>query len=142
MVQEAYLLLGGQHPDFRQAAVCRVLANECRVLVCCPQMWGAYRCAAGFLLLVMLVPAFGPVVMPCAAQPQGTHCVRKAISSHAAMSCHHAMGQTHPTRAESSQGQPEGELLQASFEAANLGKCCQSHCCCGATTSEWAQPAS
>src|SRR5208337_256683 len=48
--RKQYLLLGGQHPDFRQAAVCRVLANECRVLVCCPQMWGAYRCAAGFLL--------------------------------------------------------------------------------------------
>ncbi|MGA9496520.1 MAG: hypothetical protein WBV41_11720 [Terriglobales bacterium] len=79
----------------------------------------------------MLVPAFGPVAMPCAAQPQGAHCVRKAMSSHAAMPCHHAMAPLN-----------EGELLQASFEAANPGNCCQSHCCCGATTSEWAQPVS
>jgi hypothetical protein len=44
------------------------------------------------------------------------------------MPCHHAMAQPQP---------PE-----ASFQVSNNDNCCQYHCCCGATTSEWAQPVS
>jgi hypothetical protein len=44
--------------------------------------------------------------------------------------CHHAM-----TRSKG----PQPESSESSFQADD--KCCQNHCCCGATTSEWAQPA-
>src|SRR5208283_4864324 len=95
-------------------------------------MWGASRWTAGFLLLVMLAPAFGPLAMAQCAQPAAMRCCTRqsAQSAPPAMPCHHAMAQ--PSRSESS---------EASFQA-NNGNCCQSHCCCGATTSEWAQPAS
>jgi hypothetical protein len=101
-----------------------------------PQMWGASRWTARFLLLVMLVPAFGPMAMPCAALPQAMHCMRRPVSAHAAqptMPCHHAMAQSEP---------PQRESSETSFQPANNDNCCQNHCCCGATTSEWARPAS
>ncbi len=98
-------------------------------------MWGAYRWAARFLLLVMLAPAFAPMAMPCAALPQAMHCVRRPMSGQAeqpAMHCHHAMAQSKPA---------EPEKSPVSFQAAT--DCCANHqCCCGATTSEWARPAS
>jgi hypothetical protein len=99
-------------------------------------MWGVSRWTARFLLLVMLAPAFGPLAMACSAQPATMHCMRQSSSSPAhaalpAMPCHHAM-------AESKGPQPESS--ETSFQADD--KCCQNHCCCGATTSEWAQPAS
>jgi hypothetical protein len=94
----------------------------------------------------MLVPAFGPLAMAYCAQPQAMHCMRQSMSGHAAsghaasahaaqpeMPCHHAMAQSKPVQAESS---------ETSFQPANNDNCCQNHCCCGATTSEWAQPAS
>jgi hypothetical protein len=81
-------------------------------------------------MLVMLVPAFGPMAMPCAASPVATRCVRQAISAQPAMPCHHATAQS----------LSESAPFEASFRAVN--NCCQDHCCCGATTSEWAQPAS
>jgi hypothetical protein len=94
-------------------------------------MWGVYRWAARFLLLVMLAPAYEPLAMACAVRPEAMHCVRQPMSAHSAqpaMPCHHAMAQSKAT-------QPD-----ASFQA--TGNCCDHHCCCGATTSEWAQPAS
>jgi len=110
-------------------------------LLSCPQMWGAYRCAAGFLVLVILVPAFGPLAMPCAALPQAMHCMRRPVSAQTAsgqaaserpaLPCHHTMAQP-----------PPGESSEASYRAADDGNCCRNHCCCGATTSEWARPAS
>lgn len=49
------------------------------------------------------------------------------------MPCHHAMAEASPERkAESS------EPSVANNAANNKGGC-QNHCCCGATTSEWAQ---
>jgi len=89
----------------------------------------------------MLVPAFAPMAMPCAALPQAMHCMRRPVSSRAAqpvMHCHHAMAQSKPPQPESSQV----EFSETSLQAANDDDCCQHHCCCGATTSEWAQPAS
>ncbi len=115
------------------------------------QMWGASRWTARFLLLVMLAPAFGPLAMAHCAQPQAMHCMRQSMSGHAAsghaasahaaqpaMPCHHAMARSEPPQPESS----PVESSETSFQPANNGNCCQNHCCCGATTSEWAQPAS
>ncbi len=104
-------------------------------------MWGASSWTAGFLVLVMLVSSFGPLTMACAAPPGAMHCIRKAVSGPPAqpvMPCHHAMAQSKPPRSESS----PVKSSEASFHASNDGNCCQNHCCCGATTSEWAQPAS
>jgi len=89
----------------------------------------------------MLAPVIGPMALPCAALPQAMHCMRQSMSGHAAsehaaqpaMPCHHAMAQTEPLQPESS---------ETSFQPASNGNCCQNQCCCGATTSEWAQPAS
>jgi hypothetical protein len=95
-----------------------------------PQMWGTFRWAARFLLLVMLAPAYQPLAMACMVRPDATHCMRVPASVQTAtpaMPCHHAMAQSHAPQ------------LEASFEAS--GNCCDHHCCCGATTSEWAQPA-
>jgi hypothetical protein len=90
-----------------------------------------HRWIARLLLLVMLVPAFGPLVLARADQPEAMHCMRKpAQSVPPAMNCHHGMAQT-----------PAQEALEKSFRA--LDGCCQNHDCCrGLKTSEWARPAS
>jgi len=97
-------------------------------------MWGS-RWAAAFLMFVMLVPVFGPLAMPCAALPVPTHCMRRPLSAHTpqpSMPCHHAMAHSRI---------PQPESSPSAFQAAN--SCCHDHgCCCGATISEWAQPAS
>jgi len=90
------------------------------------------------LLLVMLVPAFGPLAVACAARPMAMHCMRQPVSGQAAQSampCHQAMGQA-PAESESSKAGSSETSVQAIAE----GNCCHSHCCCGATTSEWARP--
>jgi len=96
-------------------------------------MWGVYRWAARFLLLVMLAPAYTSVAMACAAPPKGMHCTRARTSApQPAMPCHHAMLQSTAPPSESSEN---------SLRAAD--NCCQDHRCCGCvTTSEWAHPAS
>jgi hypothetical protein len=105
-------------------------------------MWGASRWTARFLLLVMLVSSFGPLTMACAAPPGAMHCMRKAVSG-PPMQCHHAMAQSKPHGSESSPVKSSaGKSTETSFQATNDGNCCPNHCCCGATTSEWAQPAS
>ena len=113
-------------------AVCWVLATGYRVLLFFLAMWGS-RWTAGFLLLVMLAPAFGPVAMARVAPPEAMHCMRQPVAGHSAqpaMPCHHGMAPA--TQADTS---------DASFQAVN--GCCQNHDCCrGATTREWAQPAS
>jgi hypothetical protein len=107
-------------------------------------MWGAFRWTARFLLLVMLAPAYGPMAMACSAQPQAIRCMRQPLSAsmspsmaaHAArpgMPCHQSMAQSKA---------PQSESSEPAFQATHDGSCCPNHCCCGATTSEWAQPAS
>ena len=101
------------------------------------QMWVAYRWTASrwtarCLLLVMLVPAFGPLAM---AQAGAMHCLRPMASTETAspeMPCHHAMAHPHPTVSKAS---------DVSLQAGD-SNCCANHCCCGAFTSEWAEPAS
>jgi hypothetical protein len=98
-------------------------------------MWGSARWTAKLLVLVMLAPCFGPLAVACTARPQSTHCMRQPLSgdmAHPAMQCHHAMAQSQPSQPEAS---------PAAFRAGD--DCCANHhCCCGATTSEWARPAS
>lgn len=91
-----------------------------------------HRWTAKFLMLVVLVPIFGPIAMAQCAQPGASHCTRQPMAAQPAMPCHHAMAQSKPSQPETSE----------SFQASNDGNCCHDHCCCGATTSEWAHPAS
>jgi len=95
-------------------------------------MWGAYRWTARCLLLVMLVPAFGPMTMAQAGDMHGLRPTAPAQAVASAVPCHHAMAHAQPIPSKSS-----GTSLQA-----DDSNCCQNHCCCGAFTSEWAQPAS
>ncbi|MGA2357975.1 MAG: hypothetical protein ABSF66_03165 [Terriglobales bacterium] len=114
-------------------------------------MWGASRWTARFLVLVMLVSSFGPLTMACAAGPGALRCMRKPVSgppAQPAMPCHHAMARSKPAQSESSPVKSSpgksspGKSIETSLQATNDGDCCKNHCCCGATTSEWAQPAS
>jgi len=94
----------------------------------------ASRWTARLLLLVMLVPPFGPAAMATTVHPGAMHCSRQpaAASTPAPqpeMPCHHAMA-----RSKASQ-------QQVSFQATD-SDCCENRCCCGATTFEWARPAS
>jgi hypothetical protein len=103
-----------------------------------PQMWG-FRWSARFLLLVMLAPVYEPLAMARAYQPGPMHCCQRkslsAGSARPAMPCHHGM-------AEAAQSESfTVEVSEPSVAATNGKECCQNHCCCGATTSEWAQPA-
>jgi hypothetical protein len=97
------------------------------------------RWTARFLLLVMLAPAFGPLALAHAAQPEAMHCMRPSVSVHAAqpaMPCHHAMAQSKTPQPESS----PVESSEASFQA--VANCCLNHdCCCRVATLEWAHPA-
>lgn len=86
-----------------------------------------HRWTARFLLLIMLVPAFGPLALARAAQPEAMHCIRKPAQP--GMQCHHAMAKS-----------PLPESSENTFRA--LDGCCPNHDCCrGASTSEWARPA-
>jgi len=85
-------------------------------------------------VLVTLAPAFEPMAMACAGRPEAMHCTRHVASAQAAepaMPCHHGLAHGATPQPASSQA-----VLRAD------GTCCQQHCCCGATTSEWARPTS
>ncbi|HEY4841997.1 MAG TPA: hypothetical protein VIH78_08515 [Terriglobales bacterium] len=97
------------------------------------QMWGGYRWTARCLLLVMLVPAFGPMAMAQAGGMHGLRAVASAQTAPTEMPCHHAMAHSQLMPSKSS---------AASLQATDDGNCCANHCCCGAFASEWAQPAS
>jgi hypothetical protein len=90
-----------------------------------------HRWTATFLLLVMVVPAFGPLALAGTAAPQAMHCMRQPLGQTAQppMHCHHGMGQSSLP-----------QTPEASFRA--LDCCCPNHDCCrGLKTSEWARPA-
>src|SRR5271155_2760120 len=105
------------------------------------------RWTARFLLLVMLAPAYEPLAMAWITRPAAMHCMRESLSGSTSgstsahvpqlsMPCHHAMAESAPSQPESSQSS------ETSIQSANDDNCCKNHCCCGAITSEWAQPAS
>jgi hypothetical protein len=130
MVQES--VPSTQYSDLSRVG-CWILATGCSVVLCCPQMCRVSQWTARLLMLVMLVPAYAPMAMACVARPMAMHCARKPVSGHVAppaMPCHQAMADAKAGQSESSETSVQAD-----------GNCCQSHCCCGATTSEWARPA-
>lgn len=127
-----------------------ILATGYRVLVCCATSvtWGhdfvpavgtngaktMHRWTAKVLLLVILVPAFGPLALARTPAPAAMHCMRQPLRQAApaaqlAMHCHHGMGQA-----------PPPDSHEASVRA--LDCCCSNHDCCRSLkTSERACPA-
>ncbi|HTZ31847.1 MAG TPA: hypothetical protein VLT90_15320 [Terriglobales bacterium] len=84
-----------------------------------------HRWTAKLLVLVMLVPAFGPLALARASQSMGSHCQRQAARP--AMECHHGVAMA-----------PEPQSPEASFRAIN--RCCDDHACCrGLATLRWAE---
>jgi len=90
-----------------------------------------HRWTAKFLLLAMLLPAFGPLALARTGPSDAMHCMRKPVqAAQPTMHCHHGMAET------SAPSSPE-----ASFRPSDC--CCVNHDCCrGLKTSEWARPAS
>jgi hypothetical protein len=90
-----------------------------------------HRWIARLLVLTMAVPAFGPLALAAAAEPQAPHCVRQAAKP--VMQCHPGMVMA----AE----RPSSETSETSLRAAD--SCCQNHDCCrGMAAPHWAQPQS
>ncbi|MGA3197623.1 MAG: hypothetical protein ABSD39_21715 [Terriglobales bacterium] len=101
---------------------------------------------AGFLMLVMLGPAFGPFAMAEIAPPAGMRCMRRPMAevpaAAPAMRCHHEDADR--TASRNSESQHAASSPEASFRSLD---CCCGHCnydCCCRTvrTSGWAKPAS
>jgi len=98
-----------------------------------------HRWTARFLLLLMLVPAFGPLALAGVAPPEGMHCMRRPVtaspaSAERAMHCHHGGPQS------ATQNVASPASSEASFRS--LDCCCQHcDCCRSSKTSEWARPA-
>jgi hypothetical protein len=116
-------------------------------LVCFPAMRGMSRWASRFLIAVMLAPSIGPLAMPCAAMPGGMRGSATALSrssktetaansAQPVMHCHDAM----PSMGSEPVGEPESGSASV-VGVRSRENCCDSHCCCGAMTSEWATPA-
>ena len=103
-----------------------------------------HRWTASFLLLVMLVPAFGPFAIARLAPFDGMHCMRRPLSDAPAPAtpCHHAAQEAKAAQ----NGAAENVASQISrYEASfrSVDCCCSNHDCCrGLKTSEWARPAS
>jgi hypothetical protein len=96
------------------------------------------------LLLVMLVPAFGPLAMANLPPMEGMHCMRRRLSdapaAAAVMHCHH--GASPAGAAENSESPESAAAPETSFRSLD---CCCNHCdygcCCRIPkTSEWATP--
>jgi hypothetical protein len=104
--------------------------------------WGAailpcmYRWTARLLMLVMLVPAFGPAALARGSEAMGPHCMRHRGAAQASaqpkMECHGGMAM------------PEAQASAQRPSQVSIGStenCCQDHSCCrGLTASRWAQP--
>ncbi|MBI3476540.1 MAG: hypothetical protein HY010_12475 [Acidobacteria bacterium] len=85
------------------------------------------RWIARLLVLVMIVPAFGPLAMARASETMAPHCSRQPAQP--VMQCHQGMAMP----MSSAPSSPE-----TSFQSVN--SCCQNHDCCrGLATSQWAQ---
>jgi len=102
------------------------------------------RWTASFLLLVMLVPAFGPLALARVAPPEGMHCMRRPISdaptAGPAMHCHQEALQSAVAYSSRSQDSALPASSGASFRS--LDCCCNHDCCCRILkTSDWARPA-
>jgi len=100
-----------------------------------------HRWTARFLLLIMLVPAVGPLALARVASPRPMPCMRRPLAAAPAMHCHHGASQSAPQTAES-QASASPVSQETSFRS--LDCCCGQHCdCCrNSKTSESARPAS
>jgi hypothetical protein len=87
-----------------------------------------YRWTARLLLIMISLPAFGPMALASLSPAQGAHCVRQPEKP-AVMPCHHEM-----------MAMAEAESPATSLRAAD--NCCENHDCCvrGVTTRQWASP--
>ena len=97
------------------------------------------QCIAGsarLLVLVMVVPAFGPLAMARISQQSGAHCLRQPGSRQPAqstMQCHRGM-----TMAADGADPQSSETSVSAIDS-----CCPNHACCrGMATPQWAQPQS
>jgi hypothetical protein len=103
------------------------LASRYRQLVSSRTM---HRWVARLLILVMIVPAFGPLALAHAAQQQAPHCLRQAAKP--VMQCHQGMLMA---------PEPSEPSTETSFQA--VDQCCANHDCCrGMAAPRWAQPQS
>jgi hypothetical protein len=93
-----------------------------------------HRWTARFLVLAMVVPAFGPLALAGTGASTAMSCHRQPIGETAqaaspATHCHHGMAST-----------PRPETTSDALYAVH--SCCENHdCCCRLKTSEWARPA-
>src|SRR5258706_11157936 len=86
-----------------------------------------HRWVARLLVLVMIVPALGPLALAHAAQPQAPHCSRQPAKP--VMQCHRGMSLAPEPSPETSLGAAD--------------QCCSNHDCCrGMALPRWAQPQS
>jgi hypothetical protein len=104
------------------------------------------RWTASFLLLVMLVPAFGPFAMARLAPPEGMHCMRRPLpdapAAAPAMQCHHA-AQDAKAAQRGVAGNAASQISRGETSFRSVDCCCSNHDCYrGLKTSEWARPAS
>ena len=95
---------------------------------------------AKFLVLVMLVPVFGPLALAHAAPIESMQCARRPLAEsrarRPAMHCHEGLAQN-GVAGNAGPVMPEPGASFRSLE------CCSNHDCCRAVkTSDWARPAS
>jgi hypothetical protein len=98
-----------------------------------------HRWIAKFVVLVMLVPMFGPLALARLAPIEGMHCMRRPLGAtvatpgdEPAMHCHEGVPQGAERNSgqsfeESSQAAATPDSSQASFRSPD---CCRNHDCC------------
>jgi hypothetical protein len=99
------------------------------------------RWIAKFVVLVMLVPTFGPLALASLAPMEGMHCMRRPLGAppgaETAMHCHEGM----PSQAERGSERRSDQGLEKSSEQAAASSasseasfrapdCCRNHDCC------------
>lgn len=91
-------------------------------------------------MLIMLVPAFGPLALARVAPMESMHCMRRPLATaragEPAMRCHEGLAKNGVA------GDGRAGILEpeASFRSLD---CCSNHDCCRSVkTSEWARPTS
>jgi len=105
-----------------------------------------HRWTATLLLLIMLVPAFGPVAL-AGSRPSGPmHCMRRPLqptpTDEPAMHCHHGASQNAMSRNAGAQYPAASTPADSETSFRSLDCCCYHDCCRSPKTSEWARLAS
>jgi len=106
-----------------------------------------HRWTATILLLVMLVPAFGPVALAGNPPFGPMHCMRRPLqptpTAELAMHCHHGASQSAMSKNAGVQypAVSTPDYSESSFRALDCCCCHDCDCCRSPKTSEWARPA-